>query len=342
MVRALSAPITVSLNVTNRCNLRCRHCCLARREAVSEELGTHEWLALIRELAACQAFRIQVNGGEPLVREDIFALLEELTKHPFAVTLFTNGTLITEEIADRLGNFRLSGVSVSLDGSKPETHDALRGEGTFHRTLTGIERLILRGLTVGITCVVTQLNLGDLADTVRLARETGASGVSFQNLRALGRASGGALSLSRSEDRRVSETLLALQKAHDSFVSSAHAEWAKMYRTEPPGDAEAKHLATCSAAKSSCSIQPDGTVIPCNFLWDMICGNVRTEDFIDIWRRSSAMQQLRALSKLTVDHVPACRSCRYKSVCDAGCRAIAHTICGDWLARDPFCWYNGK
>jgi SynChlorMet cassette radical SAM/SPASM protein ScmE len=342
MVRTLSAPITVSLNVTNRCNLRCRHCFLACGEVCYEELGTNGWLSLIHQLADCKVFKIFVNGGEPLVREDIFVLLEELTRHPFAVTMFTNGTLITEETADRLANYKLSSVSVSLDGSKPETHDALRGEGTFNRTLTGIQRLIQRGLTVGISCVVTQLNLGDLADTVKLAQETGAIGISFQNLRTLGVASDGALSLSRSEDRRVAETLLALEKAHGSFVSSSHADRAKIYESEPPAAAEAKHLASCSAAKSSCSIRPDGTLIPCNYLWDVTCGIVREQAFIDIWRHSAGLRWFRALSELTVDDVPACRDCKYKSVCDAGCRAIAHTVCGDSLARDPFCWYNGR
>jgi radical SAM protein with 4Fe4S-binding SPASM domain len=74
----------------------------------------------------------------------------------------------------------------------------------------------------------------------------------------------------------------------------------------------------------------------------MACGNVGEKALIDIWHDAAGLERFRALSQLTVDDVPACRDCKYKSVCDAGCRAIAYSICGDLLARDPFCWYNGR
>jgi len=140
----------------------------------------------------------------------------------------------------------------------------------------------------------------------------------------------------------VAEVLLSLEEEYGDFIRSTYSVRARIYRSELQPDAQAKSLASCSAAKSSCSIRPDGWVIPCNYLWDMKCGNVRDEDFITIWCYSSGMQQFRALSNLTVDDVPECRDCKYKSVCDAGCRAIAYTICGSFTARDPFCWYNGE
>lgn len=341
-IRPLSAPITVSLNVTNRCNLRCRHCSVEGGETLNGELSTDEWLAVIRELAESKVFKVFINGGEPLVREDIFVLLEELAGHPIAVTLFTNATLITEEMADRLDEYHLQAISVSLDGSKPEVHDCLRGKGTFHKTVTGIERLVQRGLKVGISTVVTPFNLSDLPAIVSLARGLGTSGISVSKLRALGRAASNGLSTSESQDMKVAETLLTLEEKHSNFVSSTYLGRARVYESTPRADAQAMNLASCSAAKSSCSIRPDGWVIPCNYLWDMKCGNVRGEDFITIWRHSPGMQQFRALSNLTVDDVVECRDCRYKSVCDAGCRAIAYATYGSFTARDPFCWYDGS
>jgi SynChlorMet cassette radical SAM/SPASM protein ScmE len=341
-LRPLSAPITVSLNVTNRCNLRCRHCSVEGGEALDEELNTDEWLSVIRELSDGKIFNVFINGGEPLVRQDIFVLLEELARHPIAVTLFTNATLITEEMADRLGKCHLRAISVSLDGSKPEIHDHLRGEGAFQETVAGIERLVRRELKVSISSVVTRFNLSDLPAIVKLAMELGARGISFNKLRALGRAASNELSTSKSQDMEVAETLLALEEEHGDFVRSTYSGRARIYRSDPPPGAQAMNLASCGAAKASCSIRPDGWVIPCNFLWGMKCGNVRDEDFITIWRHSSGMQQFRALSNLTVDDVAACRNCRYKSVCDAGCRAMAYVTYGSFTARDPFCWYDGK
>jgi SynChlorMet cassette radical SAM/SPASM protein ScmE len=341
-IRPLSAPITVSLNVTNRCNLRCRHCYLASGEASYEEISTDEWLSLIHDLADCKVFNVFINGGEPLVREDIFVLLDELARHPIGVTLFTNATLVTEETADKLGECCLRGISVSLDGSKPKIHDRLRGEGTFLKTVAGIERLVRRGLKVGISTVVTRFNLSDLPAIVKLARELGARGIVVNELRALGRAASNELSTSKLQDREVAETLLTLEEEHGDFVRSTYSGRARIYRSDPPPDAQARNLASCGAAKASCSIRPDGWVIPCNFLWGMKCGNVRDEDFITIWRHSSGMQQFRALSNLTVDDVAECRNCRYKSVCDAGCRAMAYATYGSFTARDPFCWYDGK
>jgi radical SAM protein with 4Fe4S-binding SPASM domain len=304
-------------------------------------MSTSAWLSLIRHLAECKVFKILVNGGEPFVRDDIFVLLEEIDRQPFAVSLFTNGTLITESVARRLGELRFEAVSISLDGSTPQVHDSLRGEGAFDRTVAGIERLVRERVTVGISSVVTSLNVSDLSALVSLAKELGTQGITFNNLQTSGRSVSSGLSLSKSEDSETAKTLLALRERYGRFVSSTYIARANIYVRRAAPDAEARHLATCSAAKSSCSIRPDGEVIPCNYLWDMTCGNVRVGPFREIWRHSAGLARFRALSRLTVDDIPGCRGCKFSSVCDAGCRANAYAVCGSFTAPDPFCWYEG-
>ena len=108
----LSAPLSVFLDITNRCNLRCRHCSASAGVPLDDELTTGEWLALIRRLAELKVFKVTVSGGEPLTRPDVFQLLDELERHHIAIRLNTNATLVDREMADR--NSRRPSQSIML------------------------------------------------------------------------------------------------------------------------------------------------------------------------------------------------------------------------------------
>lgn len=339
----LSMPVTVMLSITNRCNLRCLHCEPDSGNALTNELTTDQWLALIDDLAQKKVFNVFVSGGEPLVRKDVFALLERLTRHRLAVTLFTNAIPVTEQVADRLSELSIHSVMVSLDGSKPETHDRLRGPGAFVGAIRGIERLRRRDLKVSATMVVNRFNMDDIPATVRLAQDSGLSGIAVNQLRAMGRANRflDQIGLSREDNIRVAELLTSLQEKHDGFVGGTHLNRAKNYETSITSH-RPRTMASCSACRQSAAVTADGKVVPCNYLRQMEAGSVLEHSFEDIWRSSPVMHQFRALSQISVSEIPECRDCKYNSVCDGGCRAAAYAATGTFFSRDPACWYvNG-
>jgi SynChlorMet cassette radical SAM/SPASM protein ScmE len=339
----LSAPFTVFLNVTNRCNLRCHHCSTSAGKALDHELTTEEWLALIRRLSEFKVFKVVVSGGEPLMRPDVFLLLEELDRRRIGVLMNSNATLIDDQVAARLAGFRmLRSFNVSLDGSCAGVHDPLRGEGAFDRALGGIEALLRHGLRVSIGAVVTRFNVDDLENMVRLAQDLGVSHISFGSLHPTGRTrSGGEVVWLTSEERsQVAGRLVALEERYSGFASSNFVSWYRKLSCPPAAGSSPQPIHVCGAAMESCSIRADGSVGVCNAAPDYACGNVRDTDLAWIWRRSPRMQAVRDLAKLTADDVEGCRECPYRFSCTTGCRADAWSVTGSWTGGPTaICWH---
>jgi radical SAM protein with 4Fe4S-binding SPASM domain len=286
-------------------------------------------------------FKVIVTGGEPLVRRDFFQLATAIDERRFAWTLNSNATLIDDEAAERLASYHLlKGIAVSLDGATAAVHDSLRGTGAFDRAIRGIQLLVRHDARVGITAVISQLNADRLADMVGLAKDLGATGIGFSTLHPVGRARVNTQALDLPPSQRVvtGQQLVALQDRHGDFVQGGLIDWTRMYRNTPPAEGEPRHLLSCSAAKDSCAIRPDGSVIPCNAMWDFVCGSVREQELAAIWHDSPGLQQVRALTELTVEDVPGCDQCAYGSVCGGGCRADAWLATGTLTGHSPDCW----
>jgi sulfatase maturation enzyme AslB (radical SAM superfamily) len=117
------------IHVTNKCNLRCKHCHLSSGASFQDELTTEEIFSIVSQAEQLGVKLLVVTGGEPLVREDILDILNYASEHIDRVLLLTNGTLITDEIAEKLKEFKVD-VQVSLDGAQQETQDFIRGKGS--------------------------------------------------------------------------------------------------------------------------------------------------------------------------------------------------------------------
>src|SRR6185312_8960264 len=129
----LSAPITVTWEITAACNIACVHCLSSSGRRRPGELKTEQALALVDEMAEMQVFQIHFGGGEPFIYPGIWKVLERCTAHKLVMCISTNGTLITQERARRLKQFDTLYFQVSLDGGIAETNDRIRGKGVFNR-----------------------------------------------------------------------------------------------------------------------------------------------------------------------------------------------------------------
>src|SRR5947207_11063456 len=115
----LSAPITVTWEITAACNIACVHCLSSSGRRRPRELKTEQALALVDELAEMQVFQIHFGGGEPFLYPGIWKVLERCTSRGLVMCVSTNGTLITAERARRLKQFDPLYFQVSLDGGTP-------------------------------------------------------------------------------------------------------------------------------------------------------------------------------------------------------------------------------
>jgi len=152
-------------------------------ELFREELTTEELLGVIRDAAKIGVSLVDIDGGEPLLRKDIFILIKEIRKLGMTPLLVTNGTLMTEKMAKKLIDSGLSSIIVSLDGSNSEIHDKLRGvRGCFEKSIEAIKILRKVGkdkLTVGINTLITQENHRDLLNIAKLTKKLGINYIRF-------------------------------------------------------------------------------------------------------------------------------------------------------------------
>lgn len=165
-----TSPLTVIFNVTNRCNLRCKHCYAAYYDrSPKNEMTADEIKKLILDLKKNGCLRINFAGGEPLLRPDIGKLVNFVKSQGLGVDLTSNGILVPVRLDD-IKNINC--LTVSLDG-RPENHDILRGKGSAEKALSGIKAALLAGIDVRVNMVVHKYNLGDINYMVNLAKKLG-------------------------------------------------------------------------------------------------------------------------------------------------------------------------
>jgi radical SAM protein with 4Fe4S-binding SPASM domain len=157
----------LELQITDKCNLRCRHCYIG--ESASNELSLKVIRGVLSEFEAMQGLRVLITGGEPVLHSGFAELNEILPEFSLRKVLFTNGTLLDK---GRIEQLKVDEVQISIDGLE-DAHDSLRGRGTFAAALRAIKACLDRGLDVSISTMVHAKNLGDFDAMQRLCDELG-------------------------------------------------------------------------------------------------------------------------------------------------------------------------
>jgi len=310
--------LILAWEVTAACNLCCSYC---RASACAlpdkDELTLDEARRLIDEAAPLKPMLI-LSGGEPLMRPDIFDIIDYAVSRGLRVSLATNGTLLTPDIVFRIKKAGVSRVSISLDGPTSEIHDATRGQGCYQRSLRGME-LLRSQVDFQINVTITRINQGDVVPMLDLAQRLGARALHFFFLVPTGR--GNVRDIISVETQ---EELLKLIKEEGSKRRM------EIRVTCAPQYARMGGGGGCLAGRSFAFISRRGEVFPCGYM-PVLAGNIREKSFAEIWKTSHVFTALRD-RKLN----GSCGSCRYKMAC-GGCRARAYAESGDFLGQDPLC-----
>ncbi|MFH1646538.1 MAG: mycofactocin radical SAM maturase [Chloroflexota bacterium] len=323
----LSAPVNLTWEITHRCNLKCVHCLSASSRESPGELGFDECKAIVDQLAELKVFEINFGGGEPLLKDFFLPLLRYIHEKEIVTCVSTNGTALTDEAVDCFAGSPLMNIQVSLDGATPEVNDRIRGEGTFHRIIRGIERLAGKNIPLSINTVVTSLNFTQLSELKELAASYGA-GLRVSRFRPSGRA-------------RESWEMLRLKAAQLREL----ADWLSSDPTILTGDSffsisqdgrRQLGLDMCGACKMTACIDPVGGVYPCAFMQDVEFrgGSLKETAFKDIWDNSPAFNYFRRLEPVS------CRQCPRFKKCRGGCPAVAYFVSRDLNRADPECLVN--
>ena len=171
-------PISGSMSLTHRCNLRCLHCYLgplAPADRVGNgEMTTDQVLSVIDQVTESGCLFFLITGGEPLLRQDFAAIYRRARTNGLLVTVFSNGTLMSEPILDLFEELPPRAVEITLYGATPSTYERITGvEGSYRRCITGVEQLLDRGIRVQLKTMLMTLNRHEFFDVVDMAEAYG-------------------------------------------------------------------------------------------------------------------------------------------------------------------------
>lgn len=171
-------PLSASMELTERCNLNCVHCYInkpaADVAARENELRTEDWKNVIDQLTDAGTLFLLITGGEPLLRPDFTEIFTHASKRGLLVTLFSNATMLTPDLADQLAEWGLRALEVSLYGATRETYEKVtRQPGSFDCCIRGIELALDRGIKVGLKTVLLKANLHELEKMQKLTEKFG-------------------------------------------------------------------------------------------------------------------------------------------------------------------------
>jgi radical SAM protein with 4Fe4S-binding SPASM domain len=346
-------PLVMSWNVTRECNMKCSHCYInATEKKLTHELTTTEGKNLIDQICKVSKPLLILSGGEPMLRPDIYELIQYGTSKGLKMGLGSNGSLIDDTVAAKLKAAGIATVSISLDSHIPAQHDEFRGvTGSWEKAVNACKVLRKNNILVQVNTTLTQQNYDQIDDIMSLAEKIGVENFHLFFLVPTGR---GAkltdISPQKYEDM-ITNTFAKVAKHKLNVRPSCAPQFMRI--AKGMGLDMRQWVRGCLAGLYYCRIYPNGDVTPCPYL-PVKLGNVREKTFKEIWFNSQIFKSLRDPTALKGK----CGACEFSLLC-GGCRARAYGLssdfidyCGDlheptelkkdYLTEDPWCVHQPK
>lgn len=296
---ALGVPLSVQVDLTYRCNEQCIHCYLDHTD--HGEMTTAEIKRLLAEMAEAGVFILTFSGGEIFLRRDFFDILEYARELTFCVKLKTNAVLIREAQAARLRDLAVQSIQVSIYSHRPEVHDAItKVPGSLRRSINAIRFLKSQNLKVIIANVLMTANMEDIHGVRALADELGVECSLDPTVTPM-----------MDGDRSILNLNAGDSALRQIFRDEAFIGNAEEFCAPPPTPSEdSMDSLPCSAGHTSCYVSPYGELYPC-VQFPLSCGNVRQQSFLDIWRNSQQLKEVRSIRLRDTS----CSKCAHGATC---------------------------
>lgn len=323
------APLKITYEITQACNLHCVHCSSRAETKAEDELSTKEAKSIIDQLDTMRAPMMGFSGGEPLLREDLFDLMRYALSKGILVTLATNGLLVDEEKAHTLKKMGVYRIQVSLDGPEPIHERIRRREGSFLRTCQAIQHMVEAGLKVVVTPTITTVNYTEVPALLELACKLGVDSFSINDLIPVGRGKEIEVLAVSQKHYNALDTFFAQERKRRK--GTIDLKWAAVSPRTVKVTKSPIRMTKCRGAFTMFNISWSGHMEPCNLL-HLKAGDLRESTIKDVLLHSPLMRELRDRNNLK----GVCGLCFYKWYC-GGCRARAFGYTGSYMEADPRC-----
>lgn len=331
----VSAPVQVYIELTQKCNLMCKHCFTGASGASSEGIPTQSWIEILDEMSSIGVINARFTGGEPTVRSGWHEILSYAKKLGFAVSLQTNGVYgDAAGTVKKIADLDIDQVTVSLDGIG-RTHDELRGHGAFAKLMDSMKLMKAAGIKLRFNTILTRANAVEMPQIFDIVSEYGVS-INLFYMRSLGKgASNAAISLDFEEHARSAADIIELWKkypaihvSHSGFYVPRHAAPGSKFPdiSYPYGNI-------------AISIASDGTYWPHHYSIyqgdNFKLGRFPFERIIDIW---SGSKKLDGFRKWLMSLRDRCEKCgEYRDRCSGINFEMEIEKLSGRAAGNPFC-----
>ncbi len=297
--------LSIHLDITYRCPLKCMHCYIDHRN--KDELSIKEIEKLLIDACKLNALFVTYSGGEVFARDDFDEILSITYKHKFSIKIITSGYLIGEREAKVLKKYNVISVGVSLYSLNPVTHDRITGiKGSFERTMNAIKFLKEYGLSIVIKTSIMRDNYKDYPELLKWVKRQGKNVFAQYDM---------VITPTMEQRRGVRELNIPYEEKKRLYNKIKDIEDKREVKFEELEDTErirvGKESVTCYAGITGLYISPDGKVYPC-VEWNELLGDLRRESLIDIWNNS---EKLKLIQNLRVKDYKKCILCKYLSIC---------------------------
>lgn len=326
-------------SITGQCNFRCRHCYMDAPDGALGELSTQEALALIDQMAECGVLRVDISGGEPLVRKDFWQLIDRIRSHQMIIgVIHTNGWLLDEKFLDELEKRELKPeIAVSFDGVG--WHDWMRGvPGAEKAILRTLQLCHDRGFVTTAGMCMHRGNLNTLPQTVKALSEVGVTYLKTANVdeTELWRSHSEGNAMTRQEYTEAMLPYIDWYYREGRPIEHLDLGGVAYLQRDEPGEMRVSHYDgtekcldcyMCNAVRWSCYITPEGRLLPCmpmtaceeqeRFPKVQDIGLKRGLD--DSYYMQFVTGKVRDLFTVNTE----CAACEHRYKCGGGCRAAA-------------------
>lgn len=348
----IKKPLYADISLTPFCNLKCGFCYAGCNKVSSSTdfLTLEDYKKLFNEFDELEILRVGFEGGEPFLRNDIIPILEEADKHYFNYFINTNGTLITEKIAESLSKLTIDKLCISIDGPNSLIHDKSRGiEGSFEKMLNGVTNAQKYNIPIDGIITLSNINKDYIVEILEFMKQINIKQATIMLLATVGSASEDMKKyyLDFSEWEKLFLKLTDMKKNNSlpiplSIVPPSEAKipmefLLPLYRNNRLEDLKywknpsiidlENDVFGCTAGKDNFSIDGYGNVFGCSMMisnLDLKSGNVKNNSLVNIWYNSEKFLEFR---NLKLDEIQGyCKDCKLISYCQGGCRACAFSF----------------
>jgi len=278
MARQRRIPLSGSLEITSRCNLKCVHCYLGhqdeRQRRGYREMSAERILDIIDEITDAGCLYLLFTGGEPLLRDDFPRIYSRAKERGLLVTVFSNGTLVNDKVAGMFRDLPPHEVEISLYGATAPTYERITGvRGSYKKCMHGIKLLVDNKIKVNLKTILMTLNSHELPGMEKIAKEFGSR---FRFDAAICPSFGG------------DKTPLKLRVSPEEVVDMEFADDKRVRQWKKFFDESKEHVLTddlygCGAGVTGFHIDPSGNLQPCLMVLD-IWYNLYETGFLEGWK----------------------------------------------------------